>query len=77
LEGYYRADLIAFDCVLVEVKVVAALLPVHQAQALSYMRLASLPVGLLLDFNVPRLVEGVRRLILPAPTEVRRSSPDT
>ena len=46
----------------VEVKAVDALLPVHQAQVLTYLRLTGCPAGLLVNFNVPRLTDGVRRL---------------
>ena len=52
------------DCVLVEVKAVEKILPIHKAQLLSYMKLLDIPVGLLINFNVPRLVDGVSRLIL-------------
>jgi hypothetical protein len=47
----------------VEVKSAAALLPVYQAQVLTYMRLTDCPAGLLINFNVPRLMDGVKRLI--------------
>jgi GxxExxY protein len=45
------------------VKAVAALLPVYQAQTLTYMRLTECPAGLLINFNVPKLLDGVKRLI--------------
>jgi GxxExxY protein len=61
----YRIDLIVEDLVVVEVKAVAALLAVHQAQVLTYMSLAGCPAGLLINFNVPKLVDGVKRLINP------------
>ena len=64
IECAYRADLIVNDSVLVELKAVEKLLPVHQAQALTYMRLARLRVGLLINFNAPKLIEGLRRLVL-------------
>jgi GxxExxY protein len=66
LGASYRIDLIVEDLVVVEVKSVAALDPVHRAQILTYMRLAVCPVGLLINFNVPRLMDGVKRLINPA-----------
>jgi GxxExxY protein len=65
LDASYRVDLIAEDLVVVEVKAVAVLAPVHEAQALTYMRLTGCPAGLLINFNVPRLVDGVQRLINP------------
>lgn len=63
-----RFDLFIEDCLLVEVKSVEHILPIHKAQLLSYMRLLSVPLGLLINFNVSRLTDGVSRLILPAPT---------
>ena len=64
----YRIDLIVEDVVVVEVKAVAVLLPVYAAQTLTYMRLTQCPVGLLINFNVPRLMDGVTRLINPKAT---------
>ena len=63
IEGAYRADLVVEGAVLVELKAVERILPIHEAQTLTYMRLGNLPVGLLLNFNVPRLREGIRRFI--------------
>jgi GxxExxY protein len=61
----YRLDLLVADVVVVEVKSLAAVLPVHQAQLLTYLKLTELPVGLLINFNVPKLVSGVKRVINP------------
>jgi GxxExxY protein len=63
LDSSYRIDLIVEDIVIVEVKAVAAMLPVYSAQTLTYMRLANCQVGLLINFNEPRLMDGVKRLI--------------
>jgi GxxExxY protein len=52
-------------CVLVETKSVEAILPIHKAQLLSYMKLLDVPLGLLINFNVSRLTDGLSRLILP------------
>ena len=60
----YRVDLIVEDCVIVEVKAVEGLLPVHEAQLLSYLRLSGKRVGLLINFNVAHLRQGIRRRIL-------------
>ena len=49
----------------VEVKAVTAMLLVYQAQTLTYMRLAKCPAGLLINFNVPKLMDGVKRLVNP------------
>jgi GxxExxY protein len=66
LDGYYRADLIVEDVIVVEVKSVAAMLPVHEAQTLTYMKLTKCPVGLVINFNVKRLMDGVNRLLSKA-----------
>ena len=63
LDAVYRVDLIVEDMVIVEVKCVDALAPVHRAQLLTYMRLMNKPAGLLINFNVARLVDGVKRLL--------------
>ena len=60
-----RFDLLVEDCVLVETKAVEAILPIHKAQLLSYMKLLDVPVGLLINFHEMRLTDGVGRLILP------------
>ncbi len=52
---------------MVELKAVEALLPVHSAQVLTYMKLANIPVGFLVNFNVPSLRRGLKRLSLRAP----------
>jgi GxxExxY protein len=59
-----RYDVLVEGCVLVESKSVDRLLPIHHAQLLSYMKLLEVPVGLLINFNVSRLVDGVARLTL-------------
>ena len=56
-------------CLLVEVKAVQTVHPIHKAQLLSYMKLLDLPLGLLINFNVEKLTEGVSRLILPGANE--------
>ena len=60
-----RLDVLVEGCVLVEAKAVERILPVHKAQVLSYMKLLDVPVGLLINFNAPRLIDGISRLILP------------
>jgi GxxExxY protein len=61
----YRVDLVVEDLVIVEVKAVEALLPVFEAQLLTYLRLKECPLGLLINFNVSRLMQGVKRCIHP------------
>ena len=60
-----RFDLLVNECVLLEIKSVESILPVHKAQLLSYMKLLDVPLGLLINFNVNKLTDGVSRLILP------------
>ena len=64
LECGYRADLIVNDKVLVELKAVNKLLPVHEAQLLTYLRLTGIHVGLILNFNVHVLKKGIVRMVL-------------
>lgn len=59
----YRVDLIVNDTVLVELKAVAKLLPIHTAQLLSYLKLGDFRVGLLINFHVLRLRDGIERLV--------------
>jgi GxxExxY protein len=63
LGAHYRVDLIVEDVVVVEVKSVAVVLPVHRAQVLTYLRLTGCPIGLILNFNEGTLVEGVHRVM--------------
>lgn len=60
----YRADLIVNDAVMVELKAVDQLKPIHEAQLLTYLKLTGLRVGLLLNFNAPTIPAGLRRLVL-------------
>jgi GxxExxY protein len=59
-----RFDMLVSGCLLVETKSVEAILPIHKAQLLSYMKLLDVPLGLLINFNVTRLTDGLSRLIL-------------
>jgi GxxExxY protein len=64
LDCSYRLDLLVASSVVVEVKAVCALEPIHVAQLLTYMRLGRWSLGLLINFNVPVLKNGIRRMIL-------------
>ena len=84
IELGYRIDLIVNGLVIVEVKCVEAIHPVHQAQLLSYLRLGGLSVGLLINFNVLQLRDGIKRMVdgydwrkpvTTETTEVHRGSP--
>lgn len=59
-----RFDLLVDDCLLVELKAVQEVHPIHKAQLLSYMKLMDVPLGLLLNFHQTRLVDGMSRMIL-------------
>lgn len=63
LDAAYRLDLVVEHGVIVELKAIDALLPVHQAQLLTYLKLTGLSLGLLLNFNVPILRDGIKRVV--------------
>jgi len=63
LEVGYRIDLIVVHRVVVEVKSVEARHPIHQAQLLSYIRMSHIPIGLLINFNVLHLRDGIERMV--------------
>lgn len=65
IDAGYRVDLIVENAILIELKSVDRLLPLHEAQVLTYLRLSGLPVGLLLNFNELRLLDGLRRFVGP------------
>jgi GxxExxY protein len=73
-----RFDILVDSCVLVEVKAVESVLPIHKAILLSYMKLLDIPLGLVINFHELKLVDGVSRLILPGanqgtkPTDLNR-----
>ena len=64
LESGYRMDLLVANAVVVEVKSVEALAPIHEAQLLTYLKLGGWHVGLLINFNVEILKNGIRRKVL-------------
>jgi GxxExxY protein len=63
IETGYRIDLLVEDLVIVELKAVAALAPVHESQLLSYLRLSGRTVGLLINFHVQHLRDGIKRMV--------------
>ncbi len=63
LDGGYRLDLLVEDAVVVELKAIETVLPVHRAQLLTYLRHTDKQLGLLINFNVERLVLGVDRIV--------------
>jgi GxxExxY protein len=64
LDCGYRIDIIVDDRVIVELKTAERLLPIHDAQVLTYMKLSGIRTGLLLNFNTAVLKDGIRRLML-------------
>ena len=64
LDCGYRLDLVVEEKVIVEVKSVEKLLPIHQAQLLTYLRLSELKLGLLINFNSALLKDGIKRMVL-------------
>jgi GxxExxY protein len=64
LECGYRLDLLVQNEIVVEIKAISAIEPIHEAQLLTYLRLGGWKVGLLMNFNVPVLKNGIRRRIL-------------
>ena len=63
LECGYRLDLYFEGALIVELKSVAAIEPIHEAQLITYLKLSRVGVGLLINFNVPRLKDGIRRFV--------------
>ncbi|MEI7851116.1 MAG: GxxExxY protein [Kiritimatiellales bacterium] len=60
-----RLDVLVEDCLLLELKVVDKILPIHKAQLLSYMKLMDIPLGLIINFHEMKLVDGLYRMMLP------------
>jgi GxxExxY protein len=63
LDCAYRLDLLVQGAVIVEIKVVDQLAPIHTAQLLSYLKLSGCKVGLLINFHVQKLTDGIRRIV--------------
>ena len=63
LDCGYRMDLVVEEIVIVELKTVESLLPIHEAQLLTYLKLSKIQIGLLINLNVPILKNGVKRLV--------------
>lgn len=59
----YRIDMVVDSCVIVENKSIQGLLPIHQAQLLTYLRLAELRLGYLVNWNVPLIKDGIIRMV--------------
>lgn len=63
MDSGYRIDLLIDNLLIIELKCVESLLPIHKAQLLTYLRLANKPIGLLLNFNVAHLRDGIKRIL--------------
>ena len=63
LDCGYRLDLLVEEAIIVEIKAIEKLEPIHEAELLSYLKLSKCPVGLLINFNVKVLKDGIRRLV--------------
>jgi len=64
LDCGYRLDILVEEKIVLELKTVEAIMPVHEAQLLTYLRLTNVKVGLIINFNVPVLKDGIRRMVL-------------
>ena len=71
LDCGYRLDMVVEDEIIVEIKAIEKLLPIHDAQLLSYLRLAKKRVGLLMNFHVPVLKNGLKRIVNEFPDSER------
>ncbi|MGA9527705.1 MAG: GxxExxY protein [Terriglobales bacterium] len=74
LDCGYRLDIVVEDEIIVEVKAVETLLPIHEAQLLSYLRLAHKKAGLLINFHVPVLKNGLKRIVNEFPDASRKGA---
>ncbi len=63
IDAGYRLDLLVEDAVIVELKAVANVLPIHEAQLLSYLKLSGCKLGLLINFHVLQLKDGIKRIV--------------
>ena len=63
IDAGYRIDMLIENCVIIENKAVAKLLPIHQAQLLTYLKLSDRRLGFLLNWNVPLMKQGIKRMV--------------
>lgn len=64
LDEGFRSDIVVDHAVILEIKAVARILPVHEAQRQTYLRMSGIRVGLILNFHAGRLIDGLRRLVV-------------
>ena len=60
----FKADIVVAGELILEIKAVSTILPIHEVQLRTYLRMSGIHVGLLMNFNVPRLVDGLRRYVV-------------
>ena len=60
----FRSDIVVADSIIVEIKAVAAIVPAHEAQIPTYLRVSGIRLGFLMNFHAPRLKDGLRRFIV-------------
>ena len=70
-------DIFVDDCLIVELKAVTQVLPIHKAQLISYMRLMDIPLGLLINFHDIRLIDGIHRMVLRGASDCASGSTPT
>ncbi len=68
LDCGYRVDLLVENVIVIEIKSVKAIDPIHEAQLITYLKLGGWPIGLLINFNVKVLKDGIRRKVLNLPS---------
>ncbi len=64
VDAGYRIDLVVDEKVIIELKAVESIIPVHEAQLLTYMKLTGIRVGMIMNFHVPVLKDGIKRMVL-------------
>ena len=64
LNDGFRADIVVDRSVILEIKVVATILSAHESRLLTYLRMSGIPIGLILNFNTSRMVDGIRRFVV-------------
>ena len=77
LDCGYRLDLLVENRLVVEVKSIERILPIHPAQVITYVRLARAKQGIIFNFNVARLKDGIKSIILPEPTRRESNTPSS
>lgn len=63
IEAGYRIDMLIADCVVIENKALSSLLPIHEAQLLTYLKLSGFRLGFLVNWNVPLIRNGIKRMV--------------